>query len=115
MALETFNPPVPPSPGTETETTLKLKTAQFGDGYTQETRDGLNHMRLKAELRWEVLLPADAATIETFFRNHGGDTPFYYALAHDTTRKWTCKVWKRTRDTPNSMTATLEESFSLLT
>jgi phage-related protein len=112
--LNNFLPPVDPSPGTKTKPELKLKEAAFGDGYTQTTRDGLNHMRRVVTLQWDVLRLDQAIAIEAFFENQGGDTPFYYALSGDTVRKWSCKDWDRSRKAPNTCAATLREDFSKL-
>jgi phage-related protein len=111
MPFPTFTPAVPPSPGTETDREIKLKTAEFGDGYSQETRDGINHIRQVVTLNWEVLTIEQAAAIEDFFHARGGDEPFYYALSDDVTRKWTCKTFKRRREGPNSVSATFKQSF----
>ena len=63
MAFPTFTPPVPPSPGTANKPKVKLLKAEFGDGYTQTTRDGLNHVRRTLSLKWEFLTPTQAKTI----------------------------------------------------
>jgi phage-related protein len=115
MALATFTPPVDPSPGTDNTPEFKIKEAQFGDGYTQVTRDGLNHIRDVVNLRWDVLTPEQADTIEAFIVGKGGDTPFKYALRGDTTRQWTCKRYSRSRGSPNTMTAEFRENFSIVT
>ena len=92
MAYETFQPPVPPSPGTENTPEFKLLEAEFGDGYTQTTRDGMNHIRDVLSLQWDTLTPAQAAYITGFIRRHGGDTAFLYTPSDETTPiKWTCK------------------------
>lgn len=111
MTWNTFAPPIPPSPGTTDTPEIKLKTADFGDGYSQETRDGINWIRKVVSVTWDTLTVAQATAIESFFRTQGGDTPFYYALSDDMTRKWTCKVFSRVRSAPNTYTATLRESF----
>jgi phage-related protein len=113
MTLATFNPPVGPSPGTSTRPELRLKKAEFGDGYTQTTRDGLNHLRRVVALKWDMLTEPQADTIEVFFETQGGDMPFLYALRGDVLRQWTCEEWERTRDSPNTVSATLRECFTL--
>jgi len=115
MALNTFTPPVGPSSGTKTKPEIKLKEAQFGDGYTQTTRDGLNHLRKVVTLQWDILLEAQGDAIENFFDAQGGDTPFYYTIRGDISRKWTCKDYDRTHGEVNKVTATLREDFSILT
>lgn len=114
MALPTFEPPVPPSPGTETTPKYKLRIANFGDGYTQATPDGLNHVRRTVRLRWDVLTVAQAEYIESFLIARGGYEPFLYALSDDETRQWICREHTRKRDAPNSITAVFEEDFSIV-
>src|SRR5436309_1661868 len=111
MALNTFNPTPGPSPGTATKYKAKLKRAEFGDGYTQVTRDGLNHLRRIVTLHWEVLLEAQADAIEAFVVDQGGDVPFLYTVRGDVQRKWTCDLtdFERVHGTPNTVTMTLTE------
>lgn len=116
MTLNTFNPSPGPSPGTSRKYKAKLKRAEFGDGYTQVTRDGLNHLRRTVTLHWEVLTAAQADAIEDFIVDQGGDIPFYYTVRGDVQRKWTSDLadFERTHGTPNTITLTLTEDFSLL-
>lgn len=117
MALQTFTPLRAPAPGTTNKPTLKLKTAEFGDGYTQTTRDGLNHIRRSLSVKWETLIPAEADVILNFFIAHGGDTPFWYTPSDETTPvKWTCKEWDDTREKAGfrTITATFTQDFSLV-
>lgn len=115
MALSTFTPPVRHSPGTKIKPTVKLKVAEFGDGYTQDMPDGLNHIRDSVDLSWSVLLPAQAIAMENFMKSQKGSQPFYYDVDDGVVRKWTCKVWERGKNEVHSFTATLVESFSPLT
>ena len=112
MPLQTFIPPIPPSKS-DVRPEFKILEAEFGDGYTQSVPDGLNHIRDVANLSWDALTPAQADTIETFIRNHGGTTPFLYTLSDSATqRQWVCKEFSRTRGTPNKVTATFRQDFS---
>jgi len=116
MALETFVPPIPPSPGTRARPKVRLLKAEFGDGYTQTTRDGINHIRKTLELEWETLTPAQAKQITDFLERHGGDIPFYYTPSNETVPiKWTCEEWEDTRGQGGlrTVTCTFEQSFSL--
>jgi phage-related protein len=116
MALNTFTPNPPPSPGTTNEPKLKLLKAEFGDGYTQTTRDGLNHIRRTMTLRWQLLTPTQAATLESFFVGQGGDTPFYYTPTNEVSAvRWTCEKWNKTGIEAGfqEFTANLEQSFNL--
>jgi phage-related protein len=111
MPFNTFAPPLAPSPGTQNAPEVKILEATFGDGYTQAQPDGLNNIRVVATLTWSVLLPDQADPIVAFFQGQKGSIPFYYALRDGVTRKFTCKAWTRTWDTPNQVTATLREYF----
>lgn len=94
MALNTFNPPVAPSPGTAKKTKAKLLKAGFGDGYTQYAADGTNWIKADVTLTWDILLPSDAETIENFLIGQGGYIPFYYTLSDDPSpTRWTCEEW----------------------
>jgi phage-related protein len=113
MALDTFVPPIAPSPGTKYNPTIRVKKAEFGDGYTAEMPDGSNHIQRKADLTWDSLLEAQADTIIAFLEAHCGGTAFYYALRDGVVRRWKCDVFSRTWQTPNQVTATLEQYFGL--
>ena len=105
-------------PGTTVKPKLKLLKAEFGDGYTQVTRYGLNHKRKTISLTWETLTPTQASEIVTFFESHGGDTPFYYTPSDESTPiKWTCEEWDDQRKTGGlrKVTATFEQCFNLMT
>jgi phage-related protein len=118
MALNTFTPPVAPSPGTNRKTKPKLLKADFGDGYAQTAADGVNWLKSTVTLTWDILLPTDATTIITFFRNQGGYTPFYYTLSDDSTaNRWTCEEWSEERGQGGlrKVTATLTQYFGVLT
>ncbi|AVO43904.1 phage tail protein [Phreatobacter cathodiphilus] len=113
MTLAYFQPVPAPSPGTENTPELKILDAEFGDGYSQPTPDGLNHMRDVFRLKWDVLTTAQADAIVTFFRTQKGTTPFWWR--ETTTGPWikvTCKEWSRTRGAPHTVTATLRQSFN---
>lgn len=114
MQLPTFCPPVGPSPGTTKKYNLKLREAEFGDGYSQITPAGLNHIRLTVSLRWDALLYDQAQEIEHFFTERQGNLAFYYRpFGLPQTLKWTCKefefrfdqgVWSGTADLVQSFT-----------
>lgn len=117
MTLATFNPPVAPFTGSKNKPEIKLKKADFGDGYSQITRDGLNHIRQVYSLTWDKLTRADAEAIEAFLVEQGGDTPFYYQLTSSSpTLKWTCEEWEVEYLSAGlaGITATLRQSFVLV-
>lgn len=118
MALLTFDPPVLPSPGTSNTPRLKLLKTEFGDGYSQITRDGLNHQRDVVELRWAFLTHIDANQITAFFEERGGDRAFWFRPSHyAAAKKWTCETWSDQINDQGfrTISATLEQSFTLET
>ena len=110
----TFTPPIAPSPGTKSKPEIKLLKADFGDGYTQVVRDGLNHIRQVQTLVWERLLPDQAEIILAFLVERGGDQAFLYAVGAGPVRKWTCEEWEHsyTSGGTRSITATFRQNFN---
>jgi phage-related protein len=113
MSLLTFDPPVGPSPGTSHKPQLKILDADFGDGYTQPTPHGINHIRRTVALKWDALTHEQAEAIIAFFVRQGGTTPFYYRPFGDrVSRCWTCREWNHSADDGVwKVTAALMESF----
>ena len=117
MALDTFTPPIAPSPG-QTGKTVNAGTlrADFGDNYSQRSPKGLNSVRATLTLDWEVLAPADADTLEAFFDGKKGATAFVYTPPLESTAKiWTCETWKRGDPyaAQQSFQATLLQEFDM--
>lgn len=116
MSLDTFYPPVAPSPGTSRKPELKLLEAEFGDGYSQAGADGMNHIRDVFTLKWDVLTQGQADVIDAFLRSKRGTMPFLYQHAHTTAPvKVTCKEWNRDDEAAGlcRFTATFRQSFAL--
>jgi phage-related protein len=109
MTIQTFTPPIPPS-SIRKRPKLKLLRADFGDGYQQIARDGLNHIQSVLELTWDVLTAAQAKAITDFFELHGGDKAFTYEAT-----KFTCATWEDNtgRAGLHSIIGTFEQSFAL--
>ena len=115
MALPTFEPPIDPSPGTGRKTKYNLLKAEFGEGYTQTTRAGLNHRRRELALSWEALTDEQAWEIAAFLDERGGDLPFYYTPPRETVPvKWTCDEWGDdvNQNGTRKITATFVQSFT---
>lgn len=112
--MATFIPPIAPSPGTSEKTAAKLRTAEFGDGYTAASPDGLNHLRKELMLRWEKLLPDDAKYITDFLTARGGYQPFFYTPSDSSVAYgWTCVEWtdNRVENGFREISATFVQSF----
>jgi phage-related protein len=114
MAVQTFTPPVGPSPGTSHRPTVNLWEADFGDGYNQSTPKGINHIKRTVALKWGVLTLDQMQDITGFFERRGGNEPFYFRpFGESRARKWTCKEWDFTTEGGIwAVTATLVESFA---
>lgn len=115
MPLPTFTPPIGPSPGKTIKPQISLREAEFGDGYSQNTPKGLNHIRQNVDLKWSGLTKSEFQTIVAFFTLMGGYLPFYYQVYGDIkVRKWVCKEWSGgDTDGVFTLSATFLESFTL--
>lgn len=114
MALELFRPPVGPSPGNTYKPTVNLWEAEFGDGYSQPTPKGINHIKKTLSYSWNALTREQALEIEEFFMRHQGVKPFYYKpFGEDRVMKFTCKEWQKNDESGIwKFTATFVQSFS---
>lgn len=114
MSLDTFTPPrTPDAPMAETSK-VNLFEAEFGDGYTQATPNGLNHIRRTFSAKWTALYDDEAQAIIDFMVAHKGTESFWYTVPRVGRLKFTCKNWSRTLNELGSadVTAELVESFS---
>lgn len=94
MPAVLFVPPIAPTPGSQHTRSLKILEAEFGDGYSQPTPDGLNHVRREVSLDWQVLTLDQKQELDAFFECLGGTKPFRYQVWGDTIeRQWRCKEW----------------------
>ena len=115
MTLPVFTPSWSPSVGATNKPEVKVLRAEFGDGYTQATRDGMNNVRAVYEMRWDVLLPSEANDIISFFVACGGCDPFHYTIPEVTSvGKWTCESWSDQAISGGyrTVSATFRQSFT---
>ena len=66
-----------PDIGVTGDGTLALRTAKFGNGYTQDAADGPNNESQSWPLTW-TLNAADAATLMAFIRAHAQGQKFFW-------------------------------------
>lgn len=115
--MQTFTPPVNPSPDLGHEVQPRVLVAQFGDGYTQRAGDGLNTLRRRYDsLRWDNLTAAEADAITGFFAARGGVEAFFWTPPDSqVTAKYRAVSWQRLRRTARafSVQAVLIEEFDL--
>jgi phage-related protein len=74
----------------------RIRSAQFGDGYTQRALDGLNADMRTRTLSFTVRSLAESQAIQAFLEARGGVESFDYTHPGDTSRKYVCKSWKAT-------------------
>jgi phage-related protein len=89
VSLDTFAPTFQPSKdSTQRVVKRRVNTAQFGDGYSQRSGDGLNASPRLFTAAWAALRSTEADIYEAFFDAHKS-TPFLWTPPLETVqRKW---------------------------
>lgn len=93
--IQTFN--WHPDASWQVDTEPKVHVAQFGDGYSQRTRDGINSMM---EV-WDLKFTGGVALLESinqFLRDRGGADAFLWVTPEEKTIYVTCAGWQRSRE-----------------
>ena len=112
--IDTLPMPIQPSPnGTSGSKKPRLLTVKFGDGFKQDTGDGLNATERSFTIVWDPIQANDADTIEAFLAAHIG-VPFYYTQPREIApRTWIATGYQRTHPYPtqDALTVQLEERF----
>lgn len=83
---------VPTVAGLSGDTTLRVRSAQFGDGYGQRVADGLNNRSTS----YQLTFVRDAATITAivaFLDAHAGATAFYWTPLLRPPALFTCQKY----------------------
>ncbi|NNC01903.1 hypothetical protein HJC10_03415 [Corallococcus exiguus] len=78
-----------PDYGAQADSVPRVRKAQFGEGYTQRSGDGLNPVLRRWALQFTNLTKVDADTLEAFLRARAGVEPFEF-VTPDTA--WTVTV-----------------------
>jgi len=110
--MATF-PSIAPTYGAQKSSQPAVRKVQFGDGYSQRLRFGLNQNPKSWSLTWEVS-EANADTIEDFLDARGGAESFDWTPPDTATSyKWICEQWTKTIPYLNraSITATFTQVF----
>lgn len=99
-----------PSVGFTTETSPKVVTAKFGDGYSQRTAIGINNI----EQMWNLSFASNdlitAAEIIAFLESKAGITPFTWLPPGEVTEvKVVCAKW--TKNYESSISRTITATF----
>jgi len=108
-----FTPVFAPSYGAQATTEYRVITNDFGDGYAQTIRDGLNNKKEMWELSWDILSVAEANSIETQLNSFAGTT-FEWLTPNGATKSFRCSKFTRNyvSFTSTKISASFEESFA---
>lgn len=84
-----------PAFGTRKSHAPKLYKAEFGDGYKQQARLGINNNPITYQLTFPARDWNQIAQIDQFVLGLGGADPFYWTTPTDGVRLFTCEGWDR--------------------
>jgi phage-related protein len=102
ISYETFPTDViGPSYPVERTSEPRVRRVQFGDGYTQETPDGINYKLWSWSLNWDALTEAETTEIDTFLSARNGLETFYWTDPLGTQYKVKCSSWTVSAIEPN--------------
>lgn len=113
----TLTTTVSPSTDSSKDTEVKILKAQFGDGYSQRSADGLNAKRRKYNFIWKGLTQTQSDDLEAFLVARAGAEAFYFTPPNESTPiLFTCEKWTQSTPAPGGLTlsAAFEEQFDLI-
>lgn len=96
------------------DTTLRTRTAQFGDGYAQKAADGINNRSTSYSLQF--ISDADTvAAILAFLDAHAGATSFLWTPPLRAQELFTCEKYSEPTKDGNvyTLAATFDQSFAI--
>ena len=92
----------------------RVRSVEFGSGYSQRAVFGINQDPKVWTLSWNNRTATDANAIEDFLEARAGQEAFDWTPPDDTTSyKWICKAWRKTMPYSNlfNIDATFEQVF----
>lgn len=112
MSYDDFPDVIGPSYPIEKSVEPRVKRASFGDGYTQESPDGLNPLLHTWNLVWDVVTYDERTTITTFLKDKLGCIPFNWVDGAGTTHLVKCPTWTEINFEPTlyKITATFKQT-----
>ena len=111
--MATF-PDIAPDYGASKAAQPKVRSIQFGSGYSQRAAFGINQDPKTWSLTWQNRTTADANSIEDFLEARAGVESFNWSPPDEaTTYKWVCQSWTKTMPYSNlfNITATFVQVF----
>ncbi len=111
----TFSPRYLPSVGSGPSSKARVIKNQFGDGYRQTGKDGLNAVVQTQQLSWNMLDNTSATNIEQFFIVNVGKPFWWTPVRSAVPLLWDCEEWSRIAVTGahDKITATFVQRFDL--
>lgn len=84
-----------PSYGFNRESTPLIKRINFGDGYTQRSRDGISHNLLTLTLKFDNRKLRESRAIEHFLQTRGGTESFLFIAPspYSKEKRFICEKW----------------------
>lgn len=83
----------------------RVRTIQFGDGYSARIVDGLNAQPVRVTVPWRNRTHQEVRTLTDFFRRHEGHKWFIWLVDADThPRKFICSKWNWSRAKDSAVT-----------
>lgn len=110
--MTVFTPPYAPSYSSQVNREYRTLETEFGDGYSQIVKDGLNNVKESWELSWANISDTDAATILAQLDTFAG-TPFQWTTPDGNLKWFTCKKVNKTFN--GFQSGTLAMSFAEFT
>ena len=104
-----------PSYDIKTKPEPRIRSVQYGDGYTERAPAGINAIRRTKTLVFDYRADAEATAIIDFLDARGGWQPFYYAdPGSDRIDLYTCNAYDRTHSNGDwhTVSATFEQDYS---
>ena len=89
-----------PDFGNEVETSPRVLSVSFGDGYSQSVPDGINTMPLVRSVAFSNRDATEIAAIDTFLRNQAGVKWFWYTHPGKAAIKVKCAKWRAVEVAP---------------
>lgn len=88
-----------PSYNSNTNTTPRVKKIQFGDGYEQRIRDGINSILLDIDLPFDNRSDAEATAILHFLHEKEATKSFLFTHSppYNTVKRFVCRSWTHSR------------------
>ena len=112
--MATF-PNIAPDYGLTKQSQPAVRKVQFGDGYEQRLRFGLNQNPKTWNITWNNITNAEADTIEDFLNARALDYASFTWTPPDsnTAYQWVCEQWDKKMNTfnRNTITATFRQVF----